>query len=105
MSESENASMNADQTAVWDYIRDNPRILGLPLSEKKGIDLLTALRDVYETTNQNTEAGMLLLTVLANVLVAAAQGEGDEVIEEVTVIESMLDFDKEVRKVLDEGRK
>ena len=72
MSESENASMNADQAAVWDYIRDNPRILGLPLSEKKGIDLLTALRDVYETTNQNTEAGMLLLTVLANVLVAAA---------------------------------
>ena len=104
MSESENASMNADQAAVWDYIRDNPRILGLPLSEKKGIDLLTALRDVYETTNQNTEAGMLLLTVLANVLVAAAQGEGDEVIEEVTVIESMLDFDKEVKKVLDEGR-
>jgi hypothetical protein len=103
MNESENASMNADQ-AVWDYIKENPRILGLPLSEKKGLDLLTALRDVYETTNKNTEAGMLLLTILANVLVAAAQGEGDEVVEEVTVIESMLDFDKEVRKVLDEGR-
>jgi hypothetical protein len=94
--------MNADQ-AVWDYIKENPRILGLPLSEKKGLDLLTALRDVYETTNKNTEAGMLLLTILANVLVAAAQGEGDEVVEEVTVLESMMDFDKEVRKVLDEG--
>jgi hypothetical protein len=86
------------------YIKDNPRILGLPLSEKKGLDLLTALRDVYETTNKNVEAGMLLLTILANVLVAAAQGEGDEVVEEVTVLESMIDFDKEVRKVLDEGR-
>jgi len=94
--------MNADQ-AVWDYIKENPRILGLPLSEKKGLDLLTALRDVYETTNKNVEAGMLLLTILANVLVAAAQGEGDEVVEEVTVLESMMDFDKEVRKVLDEG--
>jgi len=103
MNESENASMNADQ-AVWDYIKENPRILGLPLSEKKGLDLLAALRDVYETTKQNADAGMFLLTVLANVLVAAAQGDGDEVIEEVTVIESMLEFDREVKKVLDEGR-
>jgi len=103
MNESENASMNADER-VWDYIRDNPRILGLPLSEKKGIDLLAALRDVYETTKWDADAGMLLLTVLANVLVAAAQGDGDEVIEEVTVIESMLEFDREVKKVLDEGR-
>ena len=103
MSESENVSTSDEQT-VWDYIKDNPRILGLPLSEKKGIDLLTALRDVYETTHKNVEAGMLLLTTLANVLVAAAQGEGDEVIEEVTVIESMLEFDREVKKVLDEGR-
>ena len=100
MSESENASMNDD---VWEFIADNPKIMGVPLTDNKGLDILSALRDVYMVTKQDPEAGMGLLTVLANVLVAAAQGEGSELLEEVTVFEAMMDFDTQVKEILDEG--
>lgn len=103
MSESENVSMD-EIDSVWQFIEDNPRILGLPLSESKGIDLLAALKDIYETSQKNLEAAQMLLTLLANVLVAAAQGDGEEVVEEVIVQDAMLEFEEQVRKVLDEGR-
>lgn len=100
MSESESASMNDD---VWEFIADNPKIMGVPLTDNKGLDILSALRDVYMVTKQDPEVGMGLLTVLANVLVAAAQGEGSELLEEVTVFEAMIDFDTQVKEILDEG--
>jgi hypothetical protein len=102
MSESENVSMD-DLEGVWNHIADNPLLLGIPLSEHKGIDLLSALRDVYETNKKDQQSAQMLLTLLANVLVAAAQGDGDEVVEEVIVQEAMAKFDRESRKVLNEG--
>lgn len=92
--------MNDD---VWEFIADNPKIMGVPLTDNKGLDILSALRDVYMVTKQDPEVGMGLLTVLANVLVAAAQGEGSELLEEVTVFEAMIDFDTQVKEILDEG--
>lgn len=103
MSELENVSMD-ELEGVWRHIEANPLLMGIPLSEKKGIDLLSALHDIYRTNKKDTEAAQMLLTLLANVLVAAAQGDGDEVVEEVIVIEAMAAFDKEAKKVLDEGR-
>ena len=100
MNESESASMNDD---VWEFIADNPKIMGVPLTDNKGLDILSALRDVYMVTKQDPEVGMGLLTVLVNVLVAAAQGEGSELLEEVTVFEAMIDFDTQVKEILDEG--
>jgi hypothetical protein len=102
MSESENVSMD-DLEGVWNHIADNPLLLGIPLSKHKGIDLLSALRDVYETNKKDQQSAQMLLTLLANVLVAAAQGDGDEVVEEVIVQEAMAKFDRESRKVLNEG--
>jgi hypothetical protein len=101
MSESSDASTSNEE--VWDYIEQNPKIIGLPLTNTKGIDLLSALRDVYIQTKKNPEIGMNLLTILANFLVAAAQGEAEEFIEEVTVLDLMSDLDVELKKVLDEG--
>jgi hypothetical protein len=102
MSGLENVSMD-DLEGVWKHIESNPLLMGIPLSEKKGIDLLSALRDVYETNKTDQKSAQVLLTLLANVLVAAAQGDGEEVVEEVIVLEAMAAFDKEARKVLDEG--
>jgi len=102
MSESENASTD-NLEAVWEHIKENPLIMGVPLSEHKGIDLLSALRDIYETNKKDPHSAQLLLTLLANVLVAAAQGDGDEVVEEVIVQDAMAKFDSESRKVLNEG--
>ena len=103
MSESENVSMDEIED-VWDFIEDNPQLLGLPLSENKGIDLLAALRDIYITNKKDQQAAQMLLTLLANVLVAAVQGDGEEVVEEVIVQDAMAQFEEQVRKVLDEGR-
>ena len=103
MSESENVSMDEIEE-VWDFIEDNPQLLGLPLSENKGIDLLAALRDVYITSKKDVTSAQVLLTLLANVLVAAVQGDGEEVVEEVIVQDAMAQFEEQVRKVLDEGR-
>lgn len=104
MKKSENAWEGDEIDTVWDYIRENPLLLGLPLSESKGIDLLSALRDVYEANKRDQQAAQMLLTLLANVLVAAVQGDGEEVVEEVIVQDAMAQFEEQVRKVLDEGR-
>ena len=45
----------------------------------------------------------MLLTLLANVLVAAVQGDGEEVVEEVLIQDAMLEFDEKLKEVLDEG--
>lgn len=103
MSESENVSMD-DMEAVWNHIEENPLLLGIPLSDSKGLDLLSALRDIYITNKDNQEGAQVLLTLLANVLVAASQGDGEEVVEEVIVTEAMMQFEKQVKEVLDEGR-
>jgi hypothetical protein len=102
MKESENASYN-EEPDVWEYIENNPRIMGLPLSDDKAIDICSALRDIYMTLQENTEAGIELLSLLATVLVGAAEGQGNEVIEEVAVIEAMRNFDHRLRGILDEG--
>jgi hypothetical protein len=102
MKESENASYN-EEPDVWEYIRENPRIMGLPLSDSKAIDICTALLDVYETLVKDPEAAKTLLGLLATVLVGSAEGQGNEVIEEVAVIEAMRNFDHRLRGVLDEG--
>lgn len=104
MKKSENAWEDKPEDSVWDYIKANPLLLGLPLSESKGIDLLSALKDVYEANKRDRQAAQMLLTLLANVLVAAVQGDGDEVVQEVLVQDAMIEFDDKLKEVLDEGR-
>jgi hypothetical protein len=104
MTKSENVwESKGDMDKVWDYIKENPRLIGLPLSERRGIDLLSALKDIYETNKINTDAAQVLLTLLANVLVAASQGDGEEVIEEVLVQDAMLQFESKMKEILNEG--
>ena len=102
MNESENVSL--DNEKVWDYIKDNPLLLGLPISDNKGLDLLSAMRDVYLEMDKDVYKAKVLLTLLATVLVASSQGDGDEVIEEVLVQDAMFSLDKELKGVLDEGQ-
>lgn len=102
MKESENVSL--DNEKVWDYIKNNPLLLGLPISNNKGLDLLSAMRDVYLEMDKDIYKAKVLLTLLATVLVATSQGDGNEVIEEVLVQDAMFNLDKELKGVLDEGQ-
>jgi hypothetical protein len=101
MSESPDASAQNEDT-VWEFIKDHPRILGLPVSDKQGLDLLNALRDVAEMIYKDQEMAHKMLTMIATVIVAAATGEGNETIEELLVAEAMHKFDTEAKEILSE---
>jgi hypothetical protein len=101
MSESLDASAENEDT-VWEYIKDHPRILGLPVSDKQGLDLLNALRDVAEMIHKDQDMAHKMLTMIATVVVAAATGSGNETIEELLVAEAMHNFDKETKEILNE---
>jgi hypothetical protein len=101
MSESPNASV-PNEDNVWEFIKDNPRIIGLPVSDKQGLDLLNALRDVDEMLFKDQEMAHKMLTMIATVIVAAATGSGNETIEEILVAEAMHKFDTEAKEILNE---
>lgn len=97
MSESENVS-----NEIWNYIKDNPKILGLPVSDNTGLDILSAMRDIYEMIQDDPEIAANMLTMLAGVILASAQGNGKEIIDEVIVASAMSEFDSGVKDILNE---
>ena len=99
----ESANVFRDNDEFWEYVKENPRIIGIPVSEHKGLDLLSALRDVREAYKKDPTIGDSMLTILGTLLAGVANGDGDEMVEEVIVSEAMSNVDKELKKVLDEG--
>ena len=99
MSESEEPLVREN---IWDYIKENPRLIGIPLSDNKGLDILNALRDIWILKTVDTKNSGL--TLLAEVILAAAEGKGNEIVNEVLVQEAMIDIDNSLRMVLDEGQ-
>jgi len=99
MSELEDVSSNSE---VWDFIKDHPRMLGLPISDKQGLDLLSAMRDIYVELDVNVDSAKRMMTMLAGVLIASTQGEGDKIIEEVLVQEAMFNIDDNIKDILNE---
>ena len=102
MTESKDVSTQ-ESKIVWDFIKANPKMIGFPVSDTQGLDLLNALRDVHEMIEKKPETAADMLTMIATVMVAAVTGKGNETIEEITVQEAMHRFDKEAKDVLDEG--
>lgn len=101
MNESENAFLN-NGDEVWDFIKDNPRYIGIPISKRQGLDILNALRDVWIANKNDHEQANKMLTMLAAVLVSAEAGLGEEIVEEVLVQEAMMDFEEQAKEILDE---
>lgn len=101
MNESENAFLN-NGDEVWDFIKDNPRYIGIPISKRQGLDILNALRDVWIANKKDHEQANKMLTMLAAVLVSAEAGLGEEIVEEVLVQEAMMDFEEQAKEILDE---
>ena len=92
-----------DNNSFWDYVKNNPGIMGLPISESKGLDLLNALRDIREAYIKDAEQGDTMLTLLGALLVGAVEGHGDMMVEEVIVSEAMAKFDCQIKGILNEG--
>lgn len=102
MKESENVFQ--DNNKFWDYIKENPRTLGIPVSETKGLDLLNAMRDVRQAYLKDIATGDTMMTLLSSLLVGIGQGEGEQMVEEVIVSEAMVNIDTSLKEILDEGR-
>lgn len=102
MNEFPNASQPVNKEDIWNYIKDNPRIIGFPISETNGLDLLSALRDVWLEIQINPKAASEMLTVMVSVILASTMGHGNEAIEEVLVQEAMHKFDTQAKEILNE---
>lgn len=102
MSELGNVFQSNDE--FWEHVKENPRMVGIPVSENKGLDLLSALADIREAYRQNVEIGDTMLTLLGTVLMGVVNGEAEQMVEEIIVLDAMEDLDKGLKKVLDEGR-
>jgi len=99
---SESINVFQDNNEFWDYVKENPRVLGIPVSDNKGLDLLNALRDVREAYQKDVQIGDTMLTLLGSLLVGIVNGEGEQMIEEVIVSEAMVNMDKTLKEILDE---
>ena len=102
MTESTDVSAQ-ESNLVWDYIKANPKMIGFPVSDTQGLDILNALRDIYEMITKKPEQAAEMLTLMVTVMVAAVTGQGNAAVEEITVQDAMQRFEDSARDVLNEG--
>jgi len=101
MSESENALPLDD--SFWEHIEHMDFAIAIPVSENRMLDIISALRDVYETICDNKlEEAKMCVTALAAILVASKYDKAEDVWEEFSVKEAMRDFDTSIKEILDE---
>ena len=102
MTESTDALTPNEKDEVWQFVADNPKIIGFPISDNQGLDLLNALRDVYNKILEDPEMAADMLTMIATVMISAVTGRGNETVEELLVQEAMHRFDKEAKDILND---
>jgi len=102
MTESTDALTPSKKDEVWQFVTDNPKIIGFPISDTQGLDLLNALKDVYNKILEDPETAADMLTMIATVMISAVTGRGNETVEELLVQEAMHRFDKEAKDILND---
>jgi hypothetical protein len=101
MEESESALPLDD--SFWDHIEHMDFAIGIPVSEDRMLDIISALRDVYETICEDElDEAKMCVTALAAILVASKYGKAEEVWEEFSIKEAMRNFDTSIKDILDE---
>lgn len=105
VTESDDAYINDDDIYVWEFIEKNEKLIGIPITEEKSLDLLGALRAIkIAIEKSNLEEAGIMLDSVATALVAAAQGIGNKIVEEIIVAEAMEELDSNLKGILDEGQ-
>jgi CO dehydrogenase/acetyl-CoA synthase delta subunit len=101
MSESESALPLDD--SFWDHIEHMDFAIAIPVSDTRMLDIISALRDVYETICEGElDEAKMCVTALAAILVASKYDKAEEVWEEFSIKEAMRDFDTSIKEILDE---
>ena len=103
MSESESA-LPLDNS-FWEHIEHLDFAIAIPVSNTRMLDVISALRDVYETICEGElDEAKMCVTALAAILVASKYGKAEEVWEEFSIKEAMSNFDSSLKEILDEER-
>ena len=100
MSESDNA-LPLDNT-IWEHIAHMDFTIGIPVSENKTLNILGALEDIYNSIDENIDEAKQCVIALAAIFVASRHDKADLVWEELSVQESMANFDEGIREILNE---
>ena len=100
MSESDNA-LPLDST-IWEHIAHMDFTIGIPISENKTLNILGALEDIYNTIDIDTDEAKQCLIALAAIFVASRHDKAELVWEELSVQESMANFDAGIQEILNE---
>ena len=103
MSELEDAW--ASDQDFWDFVGENKKMVGLAISDGQGLDILSALRDVYVTIEDSPDSAMRMLTLLGTVIYASSIGEGKQFTDEIQITAAMEQFDTSIKEILDEESK
>lgn len=88
--------------SFWEHVSHLNFTIGIPVSETKTMDILTVLEDIYHVIDRSPEEAQRLIVMVAAILVAAKDGQADDMWEELVVNESMIDIDSSLKEILDE---
>ncbi len=88
--------------SIWEHIRHMDYTVGIPVSEKRVLNILGALYDVYQTLDHDVNAAKDLLIGLAAILTSVKDDKADIVFEEFMVKDTMQNFDKGIEGILNE---
>ena len=100
MSESDNA-LPLDNS-IWEHIAHMDFTIGIPISENKTLNILGALEDIYDLVDKDTDEAKQCIIALAAIFVASRHDKADMVWEELSVQESMANFDRGIEEILNE---
>lgn len=98
MSESEIA-FPLDET-IWSHVRHMEGTIAIQVTDKKMLDIMGALYDIYFAYEKDPEEGKALLIGLAALVLAAPFGKAEEIWQELEVRESMKNFEVKARELL-----
>ena len=98
--ESENALPLDD--SFWEHLKHADFVVAFPVSETRNLNVMEALRDIYYSIDKNPEEAKFLLTAFAGIIVAAKQGKGNEVYNEIVIAAAKLEMDDALKELLDE---
>jgi hypothetical protein len=99
---SESTSAFPLDESIWEHIKHMDYTVGIPVSEKRVLNILGALYDVYQTLEHDVEAAKELLIGLAAILTSVKDDKADLVFEEFMVKDTMQNFDKGIENILNE---
>ena len=99
---SESTSAFPLDESIWEHIKHMQYTVGIPVSEKRVLNILGALYDVYQTIDHDQTAAKDLLIGLAAILTSVKDDKADLVFEEFMVKDTMQNFDKGIEGILNE---